>query len=377
MPAVIFPLELQVEFYRLFLILSLVSMTSVSVESLATMRFPRRRSQGFRLYGYVSLILISSILVLGCYGLVLRFFYPDLFLIIFCGVAFNFKLLYTSWLRVDRPDKLIKFLIVDGLVVLLGCCFLFFVESSETLLALILTTKLCAFVLFATYDIASPKSIWHRLSKVKFIHLKYLLLASIIVFISSLFIVHQATFLKLVSLKLLDDRGFVAMSVALSIGANIQKVLLSYYWVIQKNIFATRISRVVIIRELKLLPALVSIGVFSLWLALELLNLFDFEAKFGMEIIVCVSILMIHRLASASVRLMTISMYGVKAQFFRQLGSIFIIAPSIGLLFALDIASFMLVLGVALGCEFVFVYVIPMVRGWRELDQRRGFRGAQ
>ena len=369
----ILPLELQVEFYRYFLLLSLISMTTVAVESIANIRFPRRKGQGFRLYGYLSLLLISGVLVLACYGLVLQFFYPDLLLLILCGIGLNFKLLYISWLRIERPDKLIVFLIVDGLFVLCGCGFLFYVESADTLLALILTTKLCTFMFFVAYDVSAPKKIWNRFTKVKFIHLKYLLLSCVVFFISSLFIVHQATILRALSLQMLDDRNFVALSIALSIGANIQKLLLSYYWVIQKNIFSNNISRVFIARQLKILPVLVVVGVSSLWVALELLNRFNLEASFSTQIILCGSFLMIHRLASASVRGMTLSMHGVKAQFYRQLGSLLIILPSVGLLFALDIANFTLVLGVALSSEFLFVYVVPMLRGWRKLDERREY----
>ena len=373
MPAVVLPLELQVEFYRYFLFLSLISMASVGVESIANIRFPRRKGQGFRLYGYLSILLITSVLVLASYGLVLQFFYPNLLILIFCGIALNFKLLYISWLRVERPDKLVAFMIFDGLFVLFGSGFLFYVESADALLALILMTKLFVFVFFVGYDFSVPKEIWARFTKVKFIHLKYLFLVCAIFFISSLFIVHQATILRILSLQMLDDREFVALSIALSIGANIQKLILSYYWVIQKNIFSSSISRVFMLRQLRMLPALIVVGVSVLWAALELLNRFNLEASFSIQIILCGSFLMIHRLASASVRGMTLSMYGVKAQFYRQLGSLLIILPSVGLLFSLDIANFILVLGVALSSEFLIVYAVPMLRGWRKLDETREY----
>lgn len=366
LPAFLLSLELQVTFYKWFLYLSLVSLTSLSIESIANIRFPRVKGQSYRLKGYITIVVGSSLLVvLACSALLFLSLTTNTYLIILCGVIYNFKLLYISWLRVEKASKLVRFLVIEGILVFVASALLQFIENEKELMLLIFLAKLLPFLLFVPGDILSAGTIYHRVKGIKAKHIQCLFIACIVYTISSFFIVHQSTVLRAAALELLPDKEFIALSIAVSIGSNIQKIILSYYWVIQKSIFAQRLSWPFIVRQLRLMPVFISLGVFALIFALQVLTFFDLEAEFGCDVIACSIILLVHRIASAGFRGMTLSMYGLRAQFERQLGSLFIIVPVVGGLFLVGAVDLVFLIAVVLGIEFFCVYANPFMRGFR------------
>ena len=336
------------------------------------MRFPRKPDQRYRIYGYFFVLLISGFFILSGFVFFSIYNYSLSYtwlLMIVCGLICNFRLLYVSWLRVECPNKLVRFLNFEGISNLVGCLFLFAIDQKEMLLTLVIAVRLLPFLAFALIDLPEISELKHGFTNIKFKHLKALLTNCFIFSLSLLFIIHQSTIIRAIYLQTLPPEGFVALSVALSISSNTQKLALTYFWVIQKNIFSSLMTKTFVKKQILIIPISIFLVLTAIYSILFFISKINQDLNFDFTILIICFFLTMHRICSASFRGLLLRLLGIRHLLRKQILAVIIILP-LGIYFYLGAFDFTLLLGIFLLTEFLIVYIYPFKNIWSKLPTK-------
>jgi hypothetical protein len=348
LPVFVLDNSLHYTFYSSTLIISYIGMSMLGINGIANLRWARSRLDAKRAKPYFNLVLFCGMIVAILYSLFVKF---DYFtgLLISAGLLQNIKTLSISYLR-NLPGKhVLSFMFKDSFFCILGSIGLFFIDSEFSLIILMsivysgglffilpLLTKVFSFKI---------KSFKWRSSKNMYLILK----DGLNLFCSTLFI----TYIPIIARTAVDmtqsENFFVNFSVALSIAINIQKVSLTYFWVIQKK-YWSRVSTGIKEDEsfFKILVLILSTCI-SIYFGQLIFDAVNPHVAFPIEVMALTIIITIHRMAVSYYRLHLLTVMSVFEIFKNQL----ILTVCLFVLF--------LVLFTLLGLNYLISYVVIFV----------------
>ena len=331
LPAIFLDTQTQYDFYTYILILSWMSIATFSVEAFANIRFPKRKQKYVSLSAYLLPVTISSAIgTLFLLTLKMDVFDTELLIIIFLGNILNIKLLYLSWVRAYFPNRANVFMFVDGFTHLIASVILYFYNDVTISLVLIFIIAKVTPFLMVIWDIVLL-NVKLRFTKFRKIQIKIIFISSLKLFASSVFLVYGMTALKTIMFTTYTEAQFVAASIALSVTANIQKVILTYYWVLQKHVFSGSIAYKLNIKY-AINAALNVLAVILLTvLILRIIQNYNPSLTFGAEILFFCIIISFHRIIVSSYRLHVLQRLGVHKTFNYQTASLIVNGFFIGL----------------------------------------------
>jgi hypothetical protein len=258
-------------------------------------------------------------------------------------------------------------MILEAMINLIACSLLFYIETTLQLALMIICSKVGIFILYIFWDFLQKFSKIHITFKFNPKHIKTLFLSCLIFSVSILLIIHQSTLVRAFYIQTMTPSEFVALSVALSVATNIQKLAISYYWVIQKNIFSSLMHKSFIKQQIFILPILIFIVLALTYASLLVLHEINPSLDFSLTIIYLCLVITIYRLSSSSFRGLILRILGIKYILKKQLTAIFIFLPFLIVFYFLGLLDFTLLFSTFLLTEFLIVYVFPFKDQWNKL----------
>ena len=323
-PALFLSTSEQYLFYYYVLFLSWMSVATFSIESFANIRFPAKNERFVSVNAYILLILgLSLIITFLLSFLNVATIDYSLILILASGFLSNIKLIYLSWLRAYKANKANILMFFDGIMHFIGVLLIYFYQEINTTIAFIfLVVKGSPLSLFV-FDLLMI-NIRVSISKLKKKHLILILSSSGKLFVSSIVLVYGVAFIKTVLLNTFNAQQFISASIALAVTGNIQKILLTYYWSVQKHIFSNSATF-----QLNFKFAIVAIfnvcaSILLTIIALSILEILNTDLDFEGNIYILCFLITSHRILCSAFRMFTLKYAGVNSLFKLQLLSLFL-----------------------------------------------------
>ena len=134
----------------------------------------------------------------------------------------------------------------------------------------------------------------------------------------------MVAFIKTVLLNTFNAQQFISASIALAVTGNIQKILLTYYWSVQKHIFSNSATF-----QLNFKFAIVAIlnvcaSILLTIIALSILEILNTDLDFEGNIYILCFLITSHRILCSAFRMFTLKYAGVNSLFKLQLLSLFL-----------------------------------------------------
>jgi len=255
-------------------------------------------------------------------------------------------------------------MIKDSLVFLAGSLCLFIVDSELSLIILLSVTFSGGIIFLLPYLLKA-----YTLSRLKLQirtinHLYLILKSSAFLFFSSFFI----TYIPIISRSAVQysqsEDYFIAFSVALSIAINIQKVSLSYFWVLQKK-YWSKVSRGIYLDENTTRLGSLIIGTCILiFLAQCLFDYLNTNLQFPLSLLAVSIMISFHRMSVSFYRLHLLTVMSVFDVLLNQVKLFSLTLLLVGGLHLLLGSSrlFLLYMACILLMDILFVYHFPLKR---------------
>lgn len=363
LPVFIISTSLHYTFYSSTLLISYVAMSMLGLNGIANLRWARRPPSARRLKAYFLLLFICTALFLIVYVLAFKSDYLTA-LVLVSGVVGNFKTLGLSYLRNSTGNSVSLFMIKDSLVFLAGSLCLFIVDSELSLIILLSVTFSGGIIFLLPY-LLKAFSLSRLKLQIRTINYLYLILkSSAFLFFSSFFI----TYIPIISRSAVQysqsEDYFIAFSVALSIAINIQKVSLSYFWVLQKK-YWSKVSRGIYLDENTTRLGSLIIGTCILiFLAQCLFDYLNTNLQFPLSLLAMSIMISFHRMSVSFYRLHLLTVMSVFDVLLNQVKLFSLTLLLVGGLHLLLGSSrlFLLYMACILLMDILFVYHFPLKR---------------
>ena len=335
-----------------------MSVATFSIESFANIRFPARSEKFVFVSHYFLMIMISSLFVFSLiFILKSDKINSDLIIILVTGFFSNIKLLYLSWLRAYNSQKAITLMLCDGVLNICGVILLYYAQELNLSISVIFCIVKSGGILLFLNDLLSCRIV---ISITKF-RIKYAFLIfqkSLKLLLSSIFLIYSILITKTLFLNFYAEDIFVAVSIGLSVVANIQKLLLSYYWSIQKHVFAGSSEYRPNLKFLLSTVINVLVSIALTIVTLKLLEVINSDVSFNNMVYVMCLVITAHRIFTAGYRLFVLKYIGIDLLLKFQILSLFVNGCVLVVCGSL-LNDYLLLIPLVFVADFLFTSLIP------------------